>query len=156
MQGLWVRNVEQKGSVSALAASKEIYTGEMVCQLFRDFYITGAATYANSTQPVRVNVYYSPDGVLWDSIPYIYFDLTVSTNSRVQKTISADIPSMGYIRFSVKNLDTSVSASNAEIYVSYARYGEEYLPANQPALTDEIFKQRGTEAPAGKIHKEVI
>jgi hypothetical protein len=137
-------NVERLGYVSSLAVSTEMPLKEVNLSLFRDFTIAAKASYAaGTTSACRVLLYWSPDGVNYDTVAYAYFDITLTANTTVQESHSIDMPPSGYMRISVKNQDSGQVNTAVQLWMSYARWGDEYLSLDKTKIRRELGELKG-------------
>lgn len=111
------------GLVASIVASDEIILGDIVCKDMDTFTATLRATFnALATGDARVLLYFSPDGQNYDSTFFAKFDLSVSPGKSVQKTGIFDFPQFGYMRVSVKNLDTAKSITDVSVFTTEKRF----------------------------------
>jgi hypothetical protein len=103
------------------------------CDLARTLTVTGRCTYnASGTAALRVNLYYSPDGVHFDTVPYTYFDLNVTAGSEVQESALIDPPEVGYLVPEIENLDASYTITDITIWETVSRHWEDIQKAVMP------------------------
>jgi len=120
-----VREVGEKVKidVATLRPSQKVKGQVIRCDLIRTLTITCRVTYDGSaTNPVRVNLYFSPNGKQWDTVPYTYFEPDLSAGETVQETAIIDMPEGGYMMFEVENRDSSVSATNIKVWIDFVRW----------------------------------
>jgi hypothetical protein len=128
MQGIPLRNVKKEGEAAVIAASEKYPMGIVNMGQMRDLVVTSRILFnASATLGARLNMYYSPDGELFDSIPFAYYNITLTAGATVQESAIIDAPSVGYIKMEMENLDSGYSITNAEVYTSFSRWGDEFL-----------------------------
>lgn len=87
--------------------------------------ITAKTTYnASGTGSLRVNLYYSPDGINFDTIAYTYFDVTITAATTQQRTAIVDIPEIGYMQIAIQNLDATYTQTNVQAWVTQEKWEE--------------------------------
>lgn len=141
-----LRHIEKLGApISSLAASGTYELGVIDLTLMRDFCLSFRATYhasASGTGALRVNLYYSPDGVNYDTVPYTYYDVTVNPGETVQRTVNIDVPPMGYLKTVVSNQDTTYAITSIMGWAAFARHGSKYVAAGEIARVRELGEKR--------------
>lgn len=117
--------INRLGGLAILAASGTAELGTLEIKNVRTFVITLRGTYnASGTLPLRLNLYYSPDGKNWDTIPFAFFDLDLTAGSACQETHLIDCPENGMISVKVQNTDTVYTETNISVWSSLARWAE--------------------------------
>ena len=105
------------------------------CDLARTLLLTGRCTYnASGTLAMRVNLYFSPDGNNFDTVPYTYFDITITAGADVQRSVIVDPPENGYLVPEVENLDTAYTITNFIVWTNVANYWEDIHKAMEANL----------------------
>ena len=66
----------------------------------------------------EVDLFFSPDGQNWDSIPYTSFTMTFTASTTIQKTVIIDPPEHGYVRFAVVNKSSAGQLTNVVSWLS--------------------------------------
>lgn len=112
------------GNIPNLAASEKGVVGNINCNRIRTLSLTTKVTYGAATKAVRVLLYFSPDGKVYDTVPYIYFDIDLTASSTVQETHIVNMPEGGYMDVRVENLDASVAATNILIFYTVKRWAK--------------------------------
>lgn len=134
VQGLLLRNVRKEGEAASVAASTELILGQLNMQEMRDLIVTTQVTYhASATAGLTLNLYYSPDGELWDTVPYAYYVVNLTAGSTVRESAIIDAPAVGYLKVAVSNGDASYAATGVNVWSSFSRWGSEYLEADRIA-----------------------
>ena len=113
------------GNIPSLKASEKNRVGNLDCSKARTVNISCRVTYGNATKAVRVNLYYSPDGTHYDTVPFSYFNVDLTASTTVQETHIFDFPEIGYMDVEVENLDTSVTATNVMVFSNAIKWPEE-------------------------------
>jgi hypothetical protein len=67
-----------------------------------------------ATNPVRVHLKSSPDGSVWDTDDYAYFDAHLKAGQESQKTMSINADAF-YLRVQLENQDTSQTATDIDV-----------------------------------------
>jgi len=97
--------------------------GNINLQRTRTLTVTVRVRYdPGATAGVRVNLYYSVDGDLYDTVPYTYYDVNFSAGETVQETKIIDAPEEGFLEVRVKNLDTAQVARNIDFWYTIAKW----------------------------------
>lgn len=105
------------GAIGSLTASEERIVGDVTLYRIETFSVTTKVTYNGSaTAGIRLNMYFSPDGNNYDTVPYAYYDIDLTAGGTVQESKLVDSPERGYLRIAVKNLDTVYAASGIFIW----------------------------------------
>jgi len=112
-------------SLPSLPANGKQLMGSVSFLRPRTMTVTTRVTYdAAATSGIRVNLYFSPDGKLFDTIAYTYYDVNFTAGKTVQETKIIDAPEEGYMNFEVENLDTSYAAMDIKLWVRIQEWGE--------------------------------
>jgi hypothetical protein len=144
MQGIPLRNVRKEGEIASLAASAEVVVGQVNMQEMRDYVVTTEATYhASATVGVTLNLYYSPDGEVWDTVPYAYYVVNLTAGSAVRESAIIDVPAVGYLKIAVSNGDATYAATLIKVHSSFSRYGSEFIEADRMAYKRATRVQKG-------------
>lgn len=72
--------------------------------------------HAAGTVDATCNLYYSPNGNNWDTIPYTTFLITVTAGAIIQRTVPIDIPEHGYMKAEVVNGDQTYAISAIQVW----------------------------------------
>ena len=111
------------GKITTIPAGTKKLFGTLDVRFSRTASITLRGTYnASATSGLRVNVYYSPDGDNFDTIPYLYFDLDFTAGSTVQETHICDFPEHGQVLIEVENTDGTYSATNISVWLTQIKH----------------------------------
>lgn len=111
------------GSIRSIPASGEVSIGSISFVNVRTLTITCRATYhASATSGVRCRLFYSPDGMNWDTVPYTYFDVNLTAGSTIQETHIVDSPERGFIEVKVQNLDGSYSVGPVFVWKTLKKW----------------------------------
>jgi len=81
--------------------------------------------HASATNNATVYLYYSPDGIHWDTIAYTSFDLTLSAGNYVQRTVPIDVPEHGYVKVQVANNDSSYPITEVQCWYTIQSWDRE-------------------------------
>jgi len=73
---------------------------------------------AGATAGGTAELYYSPDGKNWDTIPYADFAITLSAGETVQRTVTIDTPEHGYVKLKIVNNDSSQAITDVKAWYS--------------------------------------
>jgi len=120
-----IREPGPLGTTASLAASGTQIIGNLDCRKVRTVSITCRATYnASATDAVRVNLYFSPDGENYDTIPYTYFDVDVTVSEACQETAIIDFPEHGYMKIEAYNQDSSYAATAVSVWSTVVKWGD--------------------------------
>jgi len=104
-------------SVASLAVSGKQKVGVISAQNLRTLTLTARVTYnASATAPVKVNVYHTPDGKVWDTVPYVSFTVTLTAGSVVQRTVNIVPPEEGTLQIEVENTDATYTATEVGVF----------------------------------------
>jgi hypothetical protein len=99
------KNVEFLGHRASLGASltaNDFATFNV--DKLRTCVITARLTYnASSSAAAKVNIYFSPDGEHWDTVPYLTFDINLSAGEAVQESHTCDMPESGFAKAEIVN-----------------------------------------------------
>lgn len=110
------------GNIASLGASAEQSCGLLDCRNARTVSLSCRGTYNGSaTETIRVNCYFSADGVNYDTIPYAYFDVDLTAGSACQETHVIDTPEHGYMEVKVENIDSTYAATNVFVWSTIIR-----------------------------------
>jgi hypothetical protein len=88
------------------------------------------------TADPEIDVLYSPDGRVWDTIPFTYFTLAFTAGAKIQRTMILDPPEHGYLRLSVLNKSAADVLTDVNIW-----YGIQSWPP-EPALAHGAIDTR--------------
>ena len=100
---------------------------EIECSSFRNSVddivaITARCSYgSNSTQELRISIFYSPDGKNYDTIPFTFFNIDFKTNAVQQKTQLIEILPTGLFIIKVKNMDPTKNVTNISLFINKER-----------------------------------
>jgi len=107
------------GRINSLAASAEEIIGNIGFVKPRTMTVTARVNYnAAATAGIRVNLYFSPDGKNYDTVPYTSFDVNLTAGATIQETHIIDAPEEGYMKISVENLDAVHAAIGIYAWVT--------------------------------------
>jgi len=146
MEGLLLNNVRIECSGRTIPASGNLSVGTISMSQMRELILTARGTYdASATLGLRLNLYYSPDGESWDTVPFAYYDVDLTAGSTIQESAIVDPPSTGYLKVTAQNQDATYSVTAVEIWSSYSRWGDEYISLDKKTMRRELQEQK--EAP---------
>jgi len=112
-------------SKSVLNSSQSYKFSAISLDAHRTISVTARVQYhASGTGAMRVNLYFSADGIHFDTIAYTYFDVPLTAGSTQQRTGIVDIPENGYMQIAVQNIDASYSQTNIQIWVTQKQWKE--------------------------------
>lgn len=107
------------GSIDSLALSTEKAIGNLKLYPVKTFTVTTRVIYNGAaTLAVRLNMYFSPDGKNYDTIPYAYYDIDFTAGGTVQESKIVDAPEQGNMGFSVENLDAGQAATSIKVWTN--------------------------------------
>lgn len=107
------------GSIDSLAVSTEKDIGNLKLYRIETFTVTTKVIYNGAaTAGLRLNMYFSPDGRNYDTIPYAYYDIDFTAGGTVQETKIVDAPEQGDMRISVENLDAGQTATSIKVWTN--------------------------------------
>lgn len=107
------------GSIDNLALSAEKIVGNVKLYRIETFSITTRVTYHGSaTLGLRLNLYFSPDGKNYDTVPYAYYDVDLTAGGTIQESKLVDAPEQGSLKITVQNLDSTYAATGISVWVS--------------------------------------
>ena len=96
------------------------------CDLARTLTLTLSCLYnASGTSSARVSLYYSPDGIHFDTREYAYFENTITAGARVQGTSLVDPPESGYLVPVVTNQDATYTITHVKLWAAISKYWED-------------------------------
>jgi len=72
--------------------------------------------HASATGKAICNVYYSPDGKHYDTVPIDYFDIDLSAGEVVQETGIIAVPEHGYFKVAIQNTDTNYPITDVMVW----------------------------------------
>ena len=117
-------------SRESIPASASIRGRAIEVDLARTLSISGRCTYhASGTSAMRLNVYFSPDGENFDTIPYAYFDVDITAGAVCQESKLIDPPENGYLIPQVVNQDGTYSINNVKVWIGVSKYWEDFHKA---------------------------
>lgn len=115
----------RKMSLALLGISQKKKLFQLDVYLERTLAITARTKYnASGTLALRINIYFSPDGINFDTIPYTYFDITVTAGAVCQRTCIIDTPEHGFFVVEAENLDTSYTQTQIEVVTNQSKWIE--------------------------------
>jgi len=121
----------------SLAASARARTGDVKLIKCRTLSVTATGTYnASGTDALRVNIYYSPDGTNWDTVPYAYYDVNLTTGERCQETAIIDAPEHGSVKFEAQNQDATYAVTNVKLWITIQSWPEGENPNTHQIITE--------------------
>jgi hypothetical protein len=104
--------------------------------------ITVSVTYpAAAAVDSLVNVYYSPDGNKWDTLPYATFGITVTAASTVQRTVILDCPEHGYIRVRFYNVSAAHVVTTVIMWYTIQSWDAIGSNLNERIMEKEIIRE---------------
>lgn len=107
-----------KATLASLAASGQVALGDITLVRMETLTVTVRVTYnAAATSGLRLNLYFSPDGKNYDTVPFAYYDIDLTADATCQETKVVDAPERGYLSFSVQNLDAAQAATNIFVWI---------------------------------------
>jgi len=125
------RNVFELFKTGSIAASATISLGTIDCDNVRTLSLTAALTYdADSTAGATVNVYFSPDGSNWDTVPYDSWVINLNAGNPVQESKIYDLLEHGFVEVKITNGSAHV-LTRFKSWYSISRYGDEYIEADK-------------------------
>ena len=113
---------------SSLAASATTSRSSAITLVrARTLGLTIRATFGvSSDDDLTLKMYYSPDGINWDTEAQAELTLTYSAGATVQTTIPSDCPEHGYVQFVATNESASDTVTNITLWVTVQEWA---LPA---------------------------
>jgi len=112
--------------ISTLMESEQKRCGVISLNMTRTLTITARVTYnASATVGCTMNLYYSPDGIHVDSIPYATYLINLAAGETVQESHNVDAPEVGYMQIAISNGDATYTTTNVLIYENQVLWGEE-------------------------------
>lgn len=143
MEGLPLRNVIKVGDAASIPVSSSKPIGTINMLKMRDLILTTKCAFAaGAVANLRINIYYSPDGKIISTVPWTYYDITVTAASTViAASPIIDCPSIGYFIFRAENLDVGQVVTSVEVIAAYSLFGEEYKLADRIAVGAAIAAQ---------------
>ena len=108
----------------SVAASGTLHsTGSIDLVKARTVSITVRGTFNASAQSgATLNVYYSPDGNNFDTVPYATEAINLSAGSTVQETVIIDPPEHGWLIAEVVNDSSSYTLTNVKVWYTVQSY----------------------------------
>lgn len=106
---------------SSLPASATAQAGLIDCRNLKAIALTGRATFdASATGNVTVCMFFSPDGVNYDTTAFSTLTLTCVQSGTVQKTAITEVPDTGWVRVNVINGDSSYAQTAVAVWAAVA------------------------------------
>ena len=142
MAGQLIPGMQKLGSYSSIAASAEVSCGILNCNNIRTATLSCRGTYnASATTAATVNLYYSPDGEFYDTVPFTSFLVNLASGV-VQESAIIDLPEAGFIQVKISNGDATYAFTSVELKSTVARYGDTYVEGDKVVrLLTEISKE---------------
>lgn len=107
------------GSIDSLALSTQKTIGNLKLYRVETFTVTTRVTYNGAaTAGLRLNMYFSPDGKNYDTIPYAYYDIDFTAGGTIQETKIVDAPEQGNLTMKVENLDAAQTATKIKVWTN--------------------------------------
>lgn len=107
------------GVIDNLAVSTEQIIGDVTLYRIETFTVTTRVVYNGSaTAGIRLNIYFSPDGKNYDTVPYAYYDIDLTAGGTIQETKIVDAPEQGNLRVCVENLDGTYTATSIKVWTN--------------------------------------
>ncbi len=107
------------GGIDSLALSTEQIIGNLKLYRVETFTVTTRVTYNGAaTAGLRLNMYFSPDGKNYDTVPYAYYDINLTAGGTIQETKIVDAPEQGSMMFKVQNLDGTYAATIIKVWTN--------------------------------------
>lgn len=106
-----------------MAASTVRSAGNLDCRTVRTATITCSVDFADAGDTdFLVSLYFSPDGVHYDTISYAPFELAVDAGETVQRTMLINMPEHGYMEVKVTNQDDANAVSNVMVWPTIVKW----------------------------------
>lgn len=135
------RNVERMFEIATINASQTVSCGIINCDNTRTATFSARGTYnASATVGMTVNLYYSPDGEHYDTVPYSSFTVDLTAGSTIQESHIFDLPEHGFVHVKIANGDTTYTVTVVSLFYTVARWGDTYEEADMI-----VTKQSQTE-----------
>jgi hypothetical protein len=111
---------------SSIAASGSKWSeGTISLHKARTLTITTRVTFGGSIDAdTTVYVYYSPDGVNWDTYAYTSYVLTYDAGETEQETVIIDPPEHGYMRTKITNGSSADTLTDVKQWYTIQSWGE--------------------------------
>lgn len=107
-------------SFAASATSRQF--GTFNVDKVRTAVITCRLTYGSSSSSGAVlNLYYSPDGENWDTVPYLSYTINLTASGTIQESKILDVPEVGYLKAELVN-GAGDTSTEAFIWVTKRRW----------------------------------
>lgn len=120
-----------------IPASEERRTDDIVLTRARTLSITTRVTYAaGATKPVQVNVYFSPDGSNWDTVPIDYYTVTLAAGQTVQESYLAAVPEHGWTKIGIQNQDSANAVTDVKVWYTIQSWKDKIEIARGAELKD--------------------
>lgn len=115
-----------------IAASGRQYSQPINLLKTRTLSVTNSTNFnASATAGAVLEIYYSPDGINWDTLTYDTMTITLSAGNRVQKSALVLCPEWGYIRFAILNSDATYTIPLSKIWYTIQAYDDNEKPKRE-------------------------
>lgn len=129
----------------AMALSARRYSKDIPLIRARGVSVTARAKFdAGTTDDALAEVYYSPDGSNWDTIPFGTVTLTRSASAEVQASAYIVAPEHGYLKFAIKSQGTTDGITWAKLWYSIDSWPFETGIEKGSILNDQGEEESGT------------
>lgn len=124
----------------ALMLPSTTFRGRIIeCDLARTITLTARVTYdASGTVSANVNLYYTPDGINFDTLTFTTYAITITAGATIQRSAVIDPPEVGYLVPVIQNADTVYNITNISLWTSVSKYWEDYHKAIEQSLTRKV------------------
>lgn len=135
----------------SLAASGTLYgTGNIDLVKARTVSITVRCTFNASAQAsATLNVYFSPDGNHFDTVPYATETIDLDAGETVQETVIIDPPEHGYLSADIVNESSSYALTDIKTWYTVQSY-EFYNGPSRGALKHDTGEEDKPYSTIGK------
>lgn len=116
-------------SIPVLAASQEKRSVVIELEKIRTLTVTARVSYnSEATVGATINLYFSPDGINWDTVAYAFFLINLTVGETVQETHNIDAPESGYMSVEISNGDSVYNVAEVFIFTKQRKWGEKICP----------------------------
>jgi len=106
------------GVQQSIAANAAEAVGVISCENLRSLVVSVRLKFdASATGDAVIQLFFSPDGKIWDAEPYAESTIPVSAGNVRQKSIPITPPEDGYIQVKVKNEDGSHTITDVQCWI---------------------------------------
>ncbi len=129
------------GRIETIAASgREQIPGAIPFVRARTLSITARMTFGQSIDDdAVVELYYSPDGEMWDTIPYATQAITYTAAGTVQKTFIVDPPEHGHMVIKILNGSDADTITDIRAWYSIQSWGATGGDSRGLITTAEVY-----------------